>query len=81
MDSSTVICWTRPFVILGISGLCCRFYSIFDGNVDLDQTPHNVASDLGLFAYDPFRVKNRPLLEGLHPLGKQMASQKCWSLL
>ena len=26
-------------------------------NVDPDQMPHNVASDLGLqFAYDPFRV-------------------------
>ena len=31
MDSSTVICWTSPFVILGVSGLICRFYSIFDG--------------------------------------------------
>ena len=30
VDSSTVICWTSPFVILGVSGLFCHFYSIFD---------------------------------------------------
>ena len=38
---------------LGMSGLFCLFYSNFDGkllanNVDPDQTPHYVASDLGL---------------------------------
>ena len=32
VDSSTVIWWTSPFVILGVSDLLCRFYSIFDGN-------------------------------------------------
>ena len=31
VDSSTVICWTSPFVILWVSGLFCCFYSIFDG--------------------------------------------------
>ena len=31
VDSSTVKCWTSPFVILGVSGLFCSFYSIFDG--------------------------------------------------
>ena len=37
-----------------MSGLFCRFYSIFDEKivlaktVDSDQTPHDVASDLGL---------------------------------
>ena len=31
VDFSTVICWTSPFVILGMSGLFCNFYSIFDG--------------------------------------------------
>ena len=30
-DSCTGICWSSPFVILGVSGLFCRFYSIFDG--------------------------------------------------
>ena len=30
-DSSTAICWTSPIVILGMLGLFCRFYSIFDG--------------------------------------------------
>ena len=30
VDSSTVICWTSPFVILGVSDLFCCFYSIFD---------------------------------------------------
>ena len=29
--SSTVICWTSPLVILGVSGLVCCLYSIFDG--------------------------------------------------
>ena len=53
--SFTVICQTSQYVILGVSGLFCCFYSIFDGkpclianNVDLDQMPHCVASDLGL---------------------------------
>ena len=27
----TVIWWMSPFVIVGVSGLFCRFYSIFDG--------------------------------------------------
>ena len=31
VDSSTVICWMGPFIILGVSGLFCCFYSIFDG--------------------------------------------------
>ena len=31
VDSSTVICWMSLFVILGVSGLFCHFYSIFDG--------------------------------------------------
>ena len=31
VDFSTVICWTSPFFILGVSGLFCRFYSVFDG--------------------------------------------------
>ena len=31
VDSSTVICWTSPFVILGVSGLFCHIYSIFNG--------------------------------------------------
>ena len=52
VDSSIVICWTSPFVNLGVSGLFCGFYSIFEGkscyNVDPDQMPYYVASDLGL---------------------------------
>ena len=28
--SSSVIYWTSPFVTLGVPGLFCRFYSIFD---------------------------------------------------
>ena len=41
------------FVILGVSGLFCGFYSILMENpvsntVDHAQTPHYVASDLGL---------------------------------
>ena len=54
MDSFTVIYGTSSFVILRVSGLLCPLYSIFDGNallannVDPDQMPHYVASDLGL---------------------------------
>ena len=51
VDSSTVICWTSPYVILGVSDLLCHFSSIFDGkscNVDPDQMPHYMTSDLGL---------------------------------
>ena len=29
--SSTVICWTSTFVILGVSGRFCRFYFISNG--------------------------------------------------
>ena len=34
LDPSTVICWTSPISpcnILGVSGLFCHLYSIFDG--------------------------------------------------
>ena len=31
VESSTVIYWTSPITILGVSGLFCHFYSIFDG--------------------------------------------------
>ena len=31
VDPFPVICWTSPFVILGMLGLFCHFYSIFDG--------------------------------------------------
>ena len=31
VDSSTVICWISSLLILGLSGLFCHFYSIFDG--------------------------------------------------
>ena len=49
VDSSTVICWTISFVILGMWVLFCSFYSFFEANSeDPDQMPHNVASDLGL---------------------------------
>ena len=53
VDSATVICWASPFVILGVSGLLCRFYSNFNERSckqteDPDQTSHYVASDLGL---------------------------------
>ena len=54
MDFPTVICWISPFVILGVPGLLCHFYSLVSwkillaNNVEPDQTPHYVASDLGL---------------------------------
>ena len=30
VDTSTMICWTSPFAILGVSGLFCCFHSILD---------------------------------------------------
>ena len=53
VDSSTVICRISLFVILGMKGLFCRFIRflvkiLLANNVEPDQTPHNVASDLGL---------------------------------
>ena len=54
VDFSTVICWMNRFVFLGVSGLFCRFNSIFcwkillANTVDPYQTPHTMASDLGL---------------------------------
>ena len=53
VDSSSVTCWTSPFVILGVSSLFRCFNSILmenpiSNNVDPDQMPHYVASDLGL---------------------------------
>ena len=30
-NSSTVICWACPFIILGLLSLFCRFDSVFDG--------------------------------------------------
>ena len=53
MDSSSLNYWTSLFVILGMLGLLCHFTlflmeSLLANNVDPDQTPHYVASDLGL---------------------------------
>ena len=53
VDSSTVICWTGTFVILWVWGLLCRYILflwkiLLANNVDSDQTPRYVASDLGL---------------------------------
>ena len=33
VDFSTVMCWTSPIVMLGLSGLFCCFYSVFDGKL------------------------------------------------
>ena len=33
VDSSAVICWTSPFVILVMSSLFCRFYYILENPV------------------------------------------------
>ena len=46
VHSSTVLCWTCPFVLLGVSGQFCRF-PVSD-TVDPDRMPHFVASDRGL---------------------------------
>ena len=52
VDSSTVICWMHPLVILGVSGLILSLLFYFwrkillASSVDPDQMPHDVASDL-----------------------------------
>ena len=52
VDSSTVICWTSPFVVLWVSFLSLLFYfswkTLLASIVDPDQMSHYVASDLGL---------------------------------
>ena len=54
VDSTTIICWLSPLVILG----CQVYFVIFilflmenllANTVDPDQTPNNVASDLSLY--------------------------------
>ena len=53
-DSSTVMYWRSPFVILGMSVYFVPFILFFDrkscyqSTVDADQIPHDVVSDLGL---------------------------------
>ena len=37
LDSSTVLCWTSPFVIFGVSGVFCRFYSFLMENPISEQ--------------------------------------------
>ena len=46
VDSSTPLCLTSLFIILGVSGLFCCLYSIFGGNPVSKQ--HHVVSDLGV---------------------------------
>ena len=53
VDSSTATCWTSLFVILGVSGLFVALFYLwwkilFANTVDPDQSPHDVASNLGL---------------------------------
>ena len=52
VDSSAGICQMSPFVILGASGLFCHFYFrwklLLANNLDTDQMPHYLESDLGL---------------------------------
>ena len=53
VDFSTFICWTNPFVILGVSGLLLLLFYfgwkiLLANTVDPDQMPPYVASDLGL---------------------------------
>ena len=53
VDSSTIICWMSPFVIVYFVAFTGIFFFIFKkillaSIVDPDQMPHYVASDLGL---------------------------------
>ena len=54
VDSSTLTLWTGPYSVKGVSGklLLLPWFTeipVINANgVDPDQTPHSVASDLGL---------------------------------
>ena len=49
VDSSAFICWTSPCAILGVSVYCVAFIvTLLANKVDPEQTPHYVASVLGL---------------------------------
>ena len=53
VDSSTVICWTSPLVILGwwvyfVAFILFLMENLLANNVDPDQMPNYVASYLGL---------------------------------
>ena len=52
VDSSTVICWMSPFVILGPSVLFCRLYSLVDKKILLANKTR-IRPGSALFAYDP----------------------------
>ena len=65
VNSSTVICWTSPFVILGVSGLFCPFIPFLmetpvskQCRLWSDVTCCGVWSGSVLFVYDPFTSKN-----------------------
>ena len=66
VDSSTYICWTNAFVILGVF---CRLYSNFDGKladtVDPDQTRLTWVCSVCLSLFYGFPGKN-----GLMVLGR-----------
>ena len=51
VDSSTVLCWMCPFVILrDVGPILFYFFKeiLLANNVDPDQMPHYVAFDLGV---------------------------------
>ena len=56
MDSSTLIIWTSPFLILGVFGVLFHFFFyiyfeqifLLENSEDPDQTARSVVSDLRL---------------------------------
>ena len=61
VDSSNVTCWKSSFVILRVLHYFVTFILFLMENpvssVDPDQTPHYVASDLGLPCFMGFPVR------------------------
>ena len=65
VDSSTVICWTSPlsfkrFQIYFVALILSLMEILLANNVAPDQTPHYVASDLGLHCLPVTLLRDSP---------------------
>ena len=70
MESSTVMCWMSPFIILVLLLLFYFCWKILSANnVDPDQMPHYVVSDLGLhFANSLLGVSREQRVNNIYSL-------------
>ena len=58
IGSSTVICWTSPFVILGMSGLFCLFFFFFLFSIFMpcDDSQRGGGAEGGGIIFCPYNV-------------------------